>query len=332
MQELPCKSESDCRNSVRLSSQLYFTSNYVSTNTTMFTWQSTMTANQEGGKYSATGRCNRLAKPQKAGRPDRLQYHRPTSGPIPVIGLALAVSVPCCPVALSDNLDSPAPADKNKNELLLPAPVPQPDIHAKTPSLSVPTPHPPGTAPAEPKASSPASSSGSVEYDETIPDTSGAPPVDVIDALNEALINNPRAAAIRSQFGIVQAGYAAVTQVPNPVFFFDRGMVAEQENRIGPILTSEPPWKLIFRFLIQKHTVDQSRFDLMTQLWQLRADVRRAYTEVVVAQETFKTLNELYDLSFKLETAVRKRYQAGAVPELDAMKARLATSQTAQTE
>jgi len=142
-------------------------------------------------------------------------------------------------------------------------------------------------------------------------------------------MNSPRAAAIRSQFGIVQAGYAAATQVPNPVFFFDRGMVAEQENRIGPILTSEPPWKLLFRLLIQKLTVDQSRFDLMTQLWQLRADTRRAYTEVVVAQETFKTLNELYDLSFKLETAVRSRNQAGAVPELDVMKARLATSQTA---
>jgi outer membrane protein, heavy metal efflux system len=171
--------------------------------------------------------------------------------------------------------------------------------------------------------------SGSIEYEESIPDTSGAPPLAVVDALNEALVKSPRAAAIRSQFGIAQAGYAGVTEVPNPIFFFDRGMVAEQVNRIGPVLTCEPPWKLFFRFLIQKRTVDQSRFDLMTLLWQLRADLRRAYTEVVVAQETFRTLNELYDLSFKLETAVRKRFQAGAVPELDTMKARLATSQTA---
>lgn len=175
----------------------------------------------------------------------------------------------------------------------------------------------------------PATSSGSIEYDESIPDVSHSKPINVVDALNEALVNSPRAAAIRAQFGIVEAGYALATQVPNPVFFFDRGMVAEQENRIGPILTSEPPWKLLFRLLIQKRTVDQSRFDLMTQLWQLRANTRRAYTEVVVAQETFKTLNELYDLSFKLETVVRKRNQVGAVPELDVMKARLATSQTA---
>jgi outer membrane protein, heavy metal efflux system len=170
---------------------------------------------------------------------------------------------------------------------------------------------------------------GPPEFEASVPDTSAAPTLAVIDALNEALINSPRAAAIRSQFGVVQSGYAAVTQVPNPVFFFDRGLMAEQVNRIGPVLTPEPPWKLTFRFLIQKQTVDQSRSDLLSQLWQLRADVRQAYTEVVVAQETFKTLTDLYDLYFKLETVVRKRFQLGAVPELDVMKARLATSQTA---
>jgi outer membrane protein, heavy metal efflux system len=172
-------------------------------------------------------------------------------------------------------------------------------------------------------------SSGSVEYDVSIPDASNSPAMAVVDSLNEALIKSPRAAAIRAQLGVVQSGLAAVTQVPNPMFFFDRGMVAEQENRIGPVLTAESPWKLFFRFLVQQRTIDQTRFDLMSHLWQLRADVCRAYTEVVVAQESFKTLNELYALSFKLEEVVRKRFQAGAVPELDVMKARLATSQTA---
>jgi cobalt-zinc-cadmium efflux system outer membrane protein len=167
------------------------------------------------------------------------------------------------------------------------------------------------------------------ELEENVPDTSKSPPIGIIDALNQALIYNPRAAAIRSQFGITEAGYAAATQMPNPIFFFDRGLMAEQVNRIGPSLTVEPPWKLMFRFIVQKRTLDQARFDLMTQLWQLRSDIRRAYTEVVVAQETLKTLNELYDLSYKLEIAVSKRFQAGAVPELDVMRARLATSQTA---
>lgn len=167
---------------------------------------------------------------------------------------------------------------------------------------------------------------GSVEFNE-VPDLSLLPPLPLVEALNEALINSPRAAAIRAQFGITEAGYATVTQVPNPFLFFDRGMVAEQENRIGPILVGEPPWKLFFRFLIQKQLVEQTRFDLMTQLWQLRSSVRRAYSETVVAQETYEALTELYDLSRKLELVAQKRFLAGYVPELDVLKARLAMSQ-----
>lgn len=195
-----------------------------------------------------------------------------------------------------------------------------PKAPVSTPSIPAATESPNSAAAAQPSLQ---------ELEESVPDTSKSPPIGIIEALNQALIYNPRAAAIRSQFGITESGYAAATQMPNPVFFFDRGLMAEQVNRIGPSLTVEPPWKLIFRLIVQKRTVDQARFDLMTQLWQLRSDIRRAYTGVVVAQETLKTLNELYDLSYKLELAVAKRFQAGAVPELDVMRARLATSQTA---
>jgi len=168
---------------------------------------------------------------------------------------------------------------------------------------------------------------GSVEYSEDTATATGLPHLHITQALNEALINSPRACAIRAQFGIARAGYAAATEAPNPIFFFDRGMVAEQENRIGPILTEEPLWKLYFRLIAQQRLVAQTKLDLMNQLWQLRANVRRAYTEVVVAQETLTTLNELYELSSRLEFVASKRFQAGDVPELDVLKARLATSQ-----
>ncbi|MBX9690170.1 MAG: TolC family protein, partial [Candidatus Obscuribacterales bacterium] len=172
------------------------------------------------------------------------------------------------------------------------------------------------------------SQSAQIEYNEELRDDSASPALDLVDALNQSLMNNPRAAAIRSQFGIVQAGYAEATQTPNPFFFFDRGLVAEQVNRLGPILTVEAPWKLLFRLIIQKRLLEQSKFDLLARLWQLRAEVRSAYTELVLAQETLKTLSELYELSAKLEDAVRKRYMAGAVPELDVLKAGLLTTQS----
>lgn len=181
-----------------------------------------------------------------------------------------------------------------------------------------------GTNPSTPATTAKAT----IEYNEASPVSTDIPPISVINALNEALINSPRAAAIRAQFAIARANYAAATQIPNPIFFMDRGLVAEQVMRLGPTLTCEPPWKLVFRLLATQRLVAQTKIDLMATLWQLRADTRRAYMEVVVAQETLRTLEQLYDISSKLLAVTAKRFQAGDVPELDMLKARLANSQT----
>jgi outer membrane protein, heavy metal efflux system len=168
-----------------------------------------------------------------------------------------------------------------------------------------------------------------LEYDESLAPASNMPGTSVVEALNEALVKGPRAAALRAQFGISRSTLAAATQAANPVFFYDRGLMAEQVNRMGPVLAPEPPWKLIFRWLAASRLVAQTKIDLLAQIWLLRADVRRAYVELVVAQETQRTLEQLYDLSSKLLTVTEKRFKAGAVPQLDVLKARLAASQAA---
>ena len=38
-------------------------------------------------------------------------------------------------------------------------------------------------------------------------------------------------------------------------------MVAEQENRIGPVTTIEPPWKLLFRLLVAKRLIAQTKIE-----------------------------------------------------------------------
>jgi outer membrane protein, heavy metal efflux system len=166
-----------------------------------------------------------------------------------------------------------------------------------------------------------------VEYSEDLAAPSNLPGLSVVQALNQALINGPRAAAVRAQLAIARANFPAATQAPNPIFFLDRGLVAEQVNRIGPSLTIDPPWKLFFRLLIAKRLVAQTKVDLLTTIWSLRNDVRRAYIEVVVAQETQKTLIDLYELSARLLNITSKRFNAGDVPELDVLKARLAAAQ-----
>jgi outer membrane protein, heavy metal efflux system len=166
-----------------------------------------------------------------------------------------------------------------------------------------------------------------IEYNEGLEPPSNLPGLSVVQALNQALVNGPRAAAVRAQLAIARANYPAATVQPNPIFFMDRGLVAEQVNRMGPVLTLDPPWKLLFRLLAAKRLVAQTKIDLLTTIWSLRADARRAYVELVVAQETQKSLVQLFELASRLLVISDKRFRAGDVPELDVLKARLAASQ-----
>ncbi len=168
-----------------------------------------------------------------------------------------------------------------------------------------------------------ANSEGEQTVDEV---AAGASPSRIRQVLNDGLINSPRVAAARAQLGISKALYAAATQMPDPVFFRDEAF-GEGVRRVGPQQTFEPPWKAAFRLLAAKRQVQETKLEILSTLWQFRNDVRRAYTEVVVAQETYQTLQDLFDLANRLLQVTQKRFQSGAVPELDVLKARLATSQ-----
>ena len=161
-----------------------------------------------------------------------------------------------------------------------------------------------------------------------LPPNSAGEGVSLSQALDEALTKNPQAAAIRAQLPIAKSGIAQAAMAPNPSFFMDRGLVAEQVRRVGETTVFDAPWKLAFRVLSAKRFYDQNKIDLLTTLWTLRASARRAFTDAVVAQETAKTLSDLYDLTNRLLNVSTKRFQAGDVPELDVLRARLATSQS----
>ena len=166
--------------------------------------------------------------------------------------------------------------------------------------------------------------SATIEYDAT---ASGEPALRLLKSMSEAIRTGPRAAAIRANLGITQAGILTATQSNNPSLYNDRGLMAEQEHRIGPIFATDMPWEVFFRVLAAKRLVAQTKIDLLTTIWSLRSDVRRAYVELVLALETQRTLQQLYDLSAKLFYVSKKRFEAGAVPELDVLKGHLAAAQ-----
>lgn len=148
-------------------------------------------------------------------------------------------------------------------------------------------------------------------------------------AMNETLVNSPRAAAVRFNLGITKSELIRATEMPNPTIFMDSGYKAEFTYRYGVTIPIEPPWKIVFRILAAKKQIKQTDFEIRNALWQLRGDIRKAYTELVVAQETYETLTDLYELSARLYEVASKRFQAGDVPELDVLKARLLNGQNA---
>lgn len=182
------------------------------------------------------------------------------------------------------------------------------------------------SAPTPPQPTPTTPGSINLQQDQPAPNT--VPVLQVRAALNEGLIRSPRVAAVRANLDITKALYAAATQMPNPVLMRDEGAIAEQNRRFGVQTTYDPPWKIAFRLLAAKRQVKASKLEILNTLWLFRNDIRRIYTETVVAQETYQTVSDLADIATRLLDVSQKRFQAGDVPELDVLKAKLAVSQT----
>lgn len=155
----------------------------------------------------------------------------------------------------------------------------------------------------------------------------GPASVSIVQAMDESLVNNPRVTAITYQLGIAKSAYASALTFPNPSLVLNNGYgsLSFQQAVNIPI---EEPWKVMLRLVVAKLLVNQTRLELLTQLWQFRAEIRRAYTECVVAQEAYDTLSDFAEIAEQLLNVSQKRFQAGDVPELDVLKARLALAQT----
>lgn len=150
-------------------------------------------------------------------------------------------------------------------------------------------------------------------------------------ALNETFAQSPRAASVRLQLGIAKSAIPQALTFPNPSLIVYNGFVAEQTYQLGASVPIEQPWKVFFRLVSAKQQIKQADLEIQRTLWLLRSNVRRAFLEVVLAEEMAQTLAQVADLTDRLLIAAQKRANAGDVANLDVLKAKLAFSQ-AQVE
>ncbi len=148
--------------------------------------------------------------------------------------------------------------------------------------------------------------------------------VSIDQAMNETLLQSPRAASLRMQLGIAKSARIRATELPNPSLMMDNGYKAEFTYRYGVSIPIEPPWKMALRLLAAKNQIRLADLQISKGLWALRGDIRRAYTQAIIAQEKFEMQNELTELYNKLLTSTQARLRQGDVAELDVYKAELA--------
>lgn len=146
-------------------------------------------------------------------------------------------------------------------------------------------------------------------------------------ALDQSLLQSPRAAAARAQLPITRSNYLQATVMPNPTFIYLQNFKADKVQELGVQIPVEPPWKLAFRLLAAKRQVSQTDLEIIRSLWLLRAEIRRAYLDVVIAQEVAALQTQLLEIYRQLQNAAEERYKAGGVALVEVEKARLATEQ-----
>lgn len=147
-------------------------------------------------------------------------------------------------------------------------------------------------------------------------------------AMDETLMKSPRAASIRLELGIAKSTRIRATELPNPSFIVDNGYKAEFTYRYGVSVPIEPPWKLVLRLVAAKKQIGLADLQIAKGLWFLRGDIRRSYTEALLAQERYETANELCQLYEQLLAMAKVRFDVGDVAELDVQRAELAVERT----
>lgn len=139
-------------------------------------------------------------------------------------------------------------------------------------------------------------------------------------AIDTAIQNNPQLKAAKARLGISEAEIKTAQARPNPMIISDNG-IAEDTYRAGIEQTIELGGKRHKRVALAKAQQEVVHSEIDGVLLTLRADVRRAYTQLYLGQERQKAYEEILQSTEKLLNVTQKREQAGDVSRLDVLQA-----------
>lgn len=139
-------------------------------------------------------------------------------------------------------------------------------------------------------------------------------------ALETAVSSNPSLAATRARLGISQAEVRAAAFHPNPSFLTSY-TPAEDLYRIGVQQTIQLGFKREFRISAARAALNVVRAEIEVAVLDLRAQLRRAFTALYVAQQRASLLREVYETTQRLLDVARIRERAGDIPQFEVLQA-----------
>jgi len=138
-------------------------------------------------------------------------------------------------------------------------------------------------------------------------------------ALNIAIRNNPQFKAEQARLHVWQAAVKTAGARPNPYLMTDNG-IAERTYRLGVEQLLETGGKRRHRVDLAKTQLQFAQSEVNTRLLELRANVRRAYTQLYNVQERQKTYQNILTVTQELVDIAQKREQAGDIATLDVLQ------------
>ena len=141
-------------------------------------------------------------------------------------------------------------------------------------------------------------------------------------AIERALAANPTIAAARLRGPINMAGLAVARERRNPDVTVE---VAKEtpKQALGVAVPLELGGKRTKRIAVGEATIRAGDAELAATIAQVRNDVRRAYSGVLVADERLILMNELRDIAVRVRDTAQQRFDAGSAPRLEVLQAQL---------
>ena len=147
-------------------------------------------------------------------------------------------------------------------------------------------------------------------------------PLTLEATLQRVMANNPKVKALKAQAEVSKAQVVTANARPNPSIMSDNG-VAERSYRLGVQQTFELGGKRKNRVAVATAQQAVTASAIAQQLLDIRAEVRKTYTQVFNLQERQAVTEEILTTAQHLLDVTEKREQAGDVATLDVLQAEI---------